>query len=110
MGVLVSAPTDGTEGDPNISDLVDTESPIAPKDVLVIVAHGACGVNGAAPAMIKRGKLGKSLTSAKSNASTLHLVKIFEHADVPIHVNPVNEVLAACGGCLAHDVVESKPP
>lgn len=44
---------------PGCPNLDDTESTLAPKDVLV-VTHGVCVVNGATSAIIKCGKVGKA--------------------------------------------------
>ncbi len=41
--------------DPNITSLSDTELALASKDVLLILTHGVCVVNGAAATMIKCG-------------------------------------------------------
>lgn len=57
--VILPTPPDGAEtllGDPNCTLVESTESPLAPKDVLVMVTHGNCGVNGATSAIIKYGK------------------------------------------------------
>lgn len=45
------------------ANLSDTELTETPKDVLVIVTHGLCGVNGATPAIIKKGKMGRIITN-----------------------------------------------
>lgn len=50
--------TNGTLNFPVIAYFNDTEIPITPKDVLVIVTHGLCVLNGATTTNIKKGKLG----------------------------------------------------
>lgn len=49
------ASADGSFGSSNDPNLVDTESTLTPKDVLLVVTHGLCVVNGAASAKIKGG-------------------------------------------------------
>lgn len=42
--------------DPDVPDLNMTENTLAPKDVVLVVAHGLCVLNGATAALIKCGK------------------------------------------------------
>lgn len=54
--VLFPHTADGTHTiSTDYTNLVDTESTDAPKDVLLVVTHGLCVVNGAATAIIKSG-------------------------------------------------------
>lgn len=55
LGLLLPAPTDGTEGSSNIANFNDTELALASKDVVLVLTHGVCVVPGAAPAKIKSG-------------------------------------------------------
>lgn len=62
-------PADGTEiGMTNLADLNDTESTLAPKDVVLVVTHGLKVLNGATPTMIKCGKIGKLCTLHNGHA------------------------------------------
>lgn len=58
VGIVFSPTTDGAVtlvDDPLLTNFNDTESPIASKDVLLILTHGVCVVNGATATIIKRG-------------------------------------------------------
>lgn len=68
--INLSTHTDGAElliDDTNVSLFEVTENPLAPKDVLVIVPHGVCGVNGATSTIIC---LGKDTEKVRTNTCT----------------------------------------
>lgn len=53
---LLPASADGTERSTDNANFNDTESTLASKDVVLIVTHGMCVVNGATSTIIKSGK------------------------------------------------------
>lgn len=53
---LSTAADDTFDVDTNWPNTNDTESTMAPKDVMVLLAHGLCVVNGATSAKMKLGK------------------------------------------------------
>lgn len=90
--VLFSHTADGTHtNSTDYTNFNDTVSTDAPKDVLLVVTHGLCVVNGATTAIIKEGSNieGKFTTDPLANPGTLIVSKPSDTSDVKGRVEAI---------------------
>lgn len=86
LGLLLPAPTDGTEGDSNIANFNDTELALAPKDVVLVLTHGVRVLPGATSAIMKSGKSGKINALHSGSVCPLDVTGTLDTTDLHIPV------------------------